>query len=227
LLLYFMGDVERVFATTGVFQKVRRRGGLSQNLRSYYGHRVEDEFAGQQEVVIDAEDTALGIVEFQSGASGQITMSDASHGHGVDVFTVHGSEGTLLFPHSRSGEGPVIKIEGRENPLVGAELLALVPDWELDDIGARLWDGQRRFTSYEMPFEQIDRKITAVELQDFAEAIEEPRSPEVDAAGGIRALALAYALLESGQAGRPVTMTEVLDGDASAYQDEINTEMGL
>ena len=89
----------------------------------------------------------------------------------------------------------------------------------MDDISARLWPGERRITSYDMSFEEIDRDMLAVELQDFAEAIENDRPPEVDGAFGMNTLALAFAVFESGQAGRPVTMHEVLSGEVSAYQD--------
>ena len=219
LILYFMGNVETVFAATDIFQRVRTRRMISENLIPFYGHRVEDEFAGQEEVEIDAEDTAMGVLTFESGAIGQLTMSDASHGYNVNVSSIHGNQGTLLLPPSRSGTGPAIRFEGREDPVVGDELLALAPDWEMDDISARLWPGERRIASYDMSFEEIDRKILAVELQDFAEAIENDRPPEVDGTLGMKALALAFAVLESGQAGRPVTMDEVLSGEVSAYQD--------
>ena len=227
LLLYFMGDVDTVFAATGVFQKTRRREGVSPNLNEYYAHRVEDEFAGQGEVTIDAEDTAIGVVKFKSGAAGQMTMSNASHGYSLDVATVHGGTGTLLLPPSRSGRGPEIRLADREQPITGNDLLALVPRWELDDVTSRLWEGKRRFTSYEMSFEEIDRKVTAVVLKDFADAATEGKPAEVGTEMGMKALAMAYALLESGQIGRAVTLDEVLDGSVCEYQADIDSGLGV
>ena len=89
----------------------------------------------------------------------------------------------------------------------------------MDDISARLWPGERWIASYDMSFEKIDGEMLAVELTDFAEAIENNRPPEVEVAFGMNTLALAFAALEPGQAGCPVTMHEVLSGEVSAYQD--------
>ena len=227
LILYFMGDVDTIYAATAVYQKVRRRGTISPSLASYYSHRVEDQFAEQDEVLIDAEDTALGVLTFKSGASGQISMSNASHGYGVHVSTIHGSLGTILLPSSRSGNGPELRLGTREEPVKGDELLSLVPDWELDDITSALWNGARRIANYEMSFPEIDRKIIAVELQDFAEAIVTGRPPEVDGQTGMKALALAYGLLEAGLARRVVTMDEILEGEVESYQEQINIATGI
>ncbi len=227
LVLYFMGDVDTVYAATNVFQPLRRRGVRSENLVPFYGHRVEDEFVEMTEVVSDAEDTALAVLKFASGASGQMSMSTASHGHSVNVSTVHGSDGTMLLPPSRSGVGPKIKMPGRDGAIEGTELLEMVPDWELDEITARLWADERRLAAYDMPFSEIDRRTIAVELQDFVRAIESATTPEVGAVMGMKALALSYALLESGAIGAPVAIADVLNGSVNAYQAEINTAAGM
>ena len=41
------------------------------------------------------------------------------------------------------------------------------------------------------------------------------------------ALALAYALMESGLKGAPVTVDDVAEGRSSEFQDEIDAEMGI
>jgi predicted dehydrogenase len=227
LILYFMGDINTVYATTDVFEKVRTRAAMNPRLASFYGHRTEDEFAGVEEIEIDAEDTAFGVVRFKSGASGQISMSNASHGHGVGSSTIHGSEGTLILPGSRSGRSPVIKVEGQESSITGDDLLSLAPNWELDATTALFWDGKRRMSSYDMEFEQIDRTLIALELQNFAEAIESGNEPEVNGVTAMKALGLAYALLESGKSGQVLTMDEVLGGAVEVYQEEINAANGL
>jgi hypothetical protein len=43
--------------------------------------------------------------------------------------------------------------------------------------------------------------------------------------GGLRALAIVYAILESGIAQREVSVEEVLSGKLHAYQDEIDAAM--
>jgi hypothetical protein len=55
----------------------------------------------------------------------------------------------------------------------------------------------------------------------------EGRPPEVDGEGGLTAVASVLAVYESGIAGRAVTMEEVLDSRVSAYQDEIDAQLGL
>ena len=43
--------------------------------------------------------------------------------------------------------------------------------------------------------------------------------------GGLRALAVVYAILESGVAGREVSVDEVITGKIHAYQDEIDQSL--
>lgn len=227
LILYFMGDVSNIYAETDIVFRQRRRAGVSSNLAQYYGHRVENEFADQQEIRVNTEDSAFAVLRFASGAMGQLTLTSASQGYGVNIASVHGSDGTLLLPPSRTGKGPELRLPGREDSIQGQELLSLVPDFHLDDMTARLWNGESRLACYEMPFEEIDRKLVAIEYQDFAEAVESGREPEVGHAEAMKALGLAYGLLESGYARRSVTMDEVIEGEVHAYQREIDEGLGL
>jgi len=222
LLLYFLGDIDAISAETGILTQVRRRAGLSGQLAKFYQHRVEDEFAGDELIEVDTEDSAFAVVRFTSGVIGHVTLSSASQGYGVNVNTVHGTAGTLLLPPSRSGSGPEIMYEGRNNPIVGDELLDLVPDFQLDDMTAEFWHGQKQMASYDMAFPDIDAKLVAIEYQDFGEAILSRREPEVGAEAGMKALAFAYGLLESGHAGQPVRLADVLSGTVSEYQQEID-----
>ncbi|MBI1928377.1 hypothetical protein HYR99_29550, partial [Candidatus Poribacteria bacterium] len=50
---------------------------------------------------------------------------------------------------------------------------------------------------------------------------------EVDAAQGARSVAVSYAILESGEIGRPVTIDEVLAEQVDAYQKEINESLAI
>ena len=227
LMLYFLGDVDTVYAQTDLFTRRRRREGMSPVLAAYYAHRVEDEFPGEDVVEIDQEDSAFAVLRFASGAIGHYAISNASHGHGVGMDTVHGSLGTMIMPRSRSGHGAELRLEGHETPVSGDALLKLVPDWELDDITAAFFDGRRRMSSYQMPFTEIDSKLIAIEYQEFADAIETRRRPEVDGEAGMKALGLTYAILESGLAGEPVRMADILEGAVADYQQEINEAAGI
>ena len=79
----------------------------------------------------------------------------------------------------------------------------------------------------QFPFPETDRKIIAIEYADFAEAIDEGRQPEVDGYMGMRSVAVSYGIMESGQAGRAVTMEEMMADDLGDYQQEINDSLGI
>jgi predicted dehydrogenase len=67
----------------------------------------------------------------------------------------------------------------------------------------------------------------APEQLDFFRAIAESRQTEVSGREGLRDLAIAYAVIESSVAGRPVTVDEVERGAVDAYQREIDAHYGL
>lgn len=62
----------------------------------------------------------------------------------------------------------------------------------------------------------------AIELHDFFEAVRTGRSPEVDGEGGLRTLALALAVYESGYTGQSVKVADILSGKQDSYQREID-----
>ena len=61
----------------------------------------------------------------------------------------------------------------------------------------------------------------------MVDAAESGGQPEVGPQEGMDALALAYALMESGVDGAPVSVEDVAEGRTSAFQDEIDYEMGI
>jgi hypothetical protein len=73
----------------------------------------------------------------------------------------------------------------------------------------------------------VDRKLLAIEYADLTAAILGEQTAEVDIVQGARSVAVAYAMLESGLAGRVVTLDEALDEELDAYQAEINEDMGI
>lgn len=228
LLLYFLGDIDSISAQTGLFTPNRTRAGMSPALEAFYGHRVEDTFAGETEIELDQEDTALSVLRFTSGAIGQFTITSSAHGYSAGINTVHGDHGTLVMPPSRSGTPPKVMLGGREGELSGDEMLGLVPDWRLDDIASTLFDGATRLSSYDVGFAAIDRMLVASEMEELARAIARgSRIVEVDAAVGMAALAVVYGILESGLSGSPVALSDIIDGAVSEYQNEIDAEAGI
>jgi predicted dehydrogenase len=229
MLLYLMGPVSSVYAETSIFEPHRTllpMNEVAPSLAAMYDHRREEGYLSGDDVEQTAVDTAFGVIRFESGAIGQLGMTDTSHGQSLGVSTISGSEGTLYRSQSRSGQSPhIIRNDGTE--VAGDALLDLVPDFMLDKTTSILWDGERRISSYDMDFRLIDSKILAYEYIDMVQAAESGGQPEVGPEEGIQALALAYALVESGVKGESITLQDVADGLVSFYQDEINTQMGI
>ncbi len=228
LLIYFLGDIATLSAQTGIFAPMRVREGMHGQIAQFYSHRVEDAFANQASVEIDQEDTAISVLKFESGAIGQLTITNASIGYGAGINTIHGDAGTMQMPPTRTGVPPSIHLEGGSGPLSSEEMLDLIPEWHLDEVTATFFGGVDRLGSYDIGFEAIDRILVAIEMQELASAIESgTRNVEVDAETGMKALAVSYGILESGYSGNPISLADIMDGTVAEYQSEIDREAGI
>jgi predicted dehydrogenase len=156
---------------------------------------------------------------------GQYIEDHAGHGPNLWARQIYGSAGSISLPVDRSGGRIGLHIAGK-GEIRADSLLDLVPDFRLDAVTAGLFGGER-LAEYSFSFAETDRKLLAVEYADFAGAIRGEHAPEVDAAQGARSVAVAYALLESGALGRPVTIAEVLAEAIDDYQRSIDQGMGL
>ena len=65
------------------------------------------------------------------------------------------------------------------------------------------------------------------ECWDFMEAVAEGRPPEIDAATGLKAKSVCFALYESMTLGRPVKLADVASGKVDAYQRPIDEYWGI
>ena len=228
LLLYYLGDATRIYAETGIFETTRYRREMNPNLKKFYEHRTDDIQAENVAVEVDAIDTGFGVIRFESGVICNFTVSEAVKAHQFAMGTIHGSLGTMTMPGPRSGvKGAVIKLDANDAEISGDDLLSMVPaDFRLDEITAAYF-GDAPISSYDMPFEQADRTLLAIEYEEFARCAVSGAQPEVDATVGMKALALSYALLESGEIGAPVTLNEVMDGTVAEYQRSIDEDNGV
>jgi predicted dehydrogenase len=220
LILYYLGDFATAYGTAEMVEPVRfKRGGP----QPYHFHEQQQADL-PDEIRPTAEDTSNALFTMTNGATVNWSVAMSGHGgHGNRL--VYGPEGRLdQSGGDRSGRpGKLLLSDGQE--LVGPDILEVVPDFALDEITTRLFG--ERVVQYELPFSEIDQKINAIENHDFADAILNDRSPEVDGHVGLQAVTAIYAILESAQSGRVVTMEEVLDGTADGYQREIDEELGL
>ena len=81
--------------------------------------------------------------------------------------------------------------------------------------------------TYDLPSQDIDSKLMAIEFYDFASAIISGGTPEVTGEVGMHAVAAILGAYESSLQGRMVTFDEIISEEVTLYQDEINKELGF
>lgn len=156
-------------------------------------------------VDVDVDDTHLAIAGMENEATAQLLWSWGMHGLPLEVSgapAFYGSEGCIL-------DGRIVSDSGLS--------VSLLESFE-EGISA---DEREAF----FPLGLSD--AYAIQQLDWLRAISDGRDPETDGREGLHDLACAYAMLESSLVKRAVTLSEVLDGDVSEYQDEIDEHYGV
>ncbi len=228
IMEFFLGPAVAVYGQTRLHEAVRinRRSEQDLGVLGNPGGAYSRWQAQMPETFVpDAEDALYGTVVFANGAVAQFSEDHAGWGKGHWQRSIHGGKGSLDLPPDRTGQPLVVHVDGQE-PVVGDAVLDLAPDFSLDPVTATLFGGSR-VIAYDLAFPEVDRKLLAVEYAEFAGAIQGRHGIEVDAVQGTRALAVIYAMLESAEAGRAVSLAEVLDGSVAAYQTDINEDLDL
>jgi predicted dehydrogenase len=221
ILRFYLGDVRRVYGETRLHEPVRRNthaagpGGIYARWIGNYPDTVE----------ATGDDALYAHITFQSGAVGQWISDHAGHGKGIGLRQIWGSKGSLESPGDRNGRPVKLYLDGGVT-VDDARILDYAPSYRLSPLAADLFGGERVWT-YSFPFNDIDAKIVALEYHELAECIRTGARPEVTGEEGQLDLALAYAPFEAGRLGRPVTLAEVIAGDAYVYQREIDAMIGL
>ncbi len=181
---------------------------VSGQVRTFESERVLRDLAGNEQGVFPAnvEDAAFAQLTFANGAIGQYVFSWGGHGEQFSVPSgriIWGSRGSLV---------------GRQLTLDGGEKHDVVELFR-----SRAAEQRTRY----FPFDLYDDPYgMALEQLDFFQAIREGRQTEVSGEEGLRDLAIAYAVIESSVAGRPLTVDEVEQGAVAAYQREIDEYYG-
>jgi predicted dehydrogenase len=228
MMEYYLGPVTSVYAQMRLFEPTRYNpaasgGAPASNPGGVYG---QSQAAMPAEFQATAEDALYAMVNFSSGAIGQYAENRAEHGRDSWSRSVHGSAGAVEIPKDRSG-APLVLTLDRKNTYTGAEILPLVPDFQLDDATAALFGGAQA-TAYGLDFETVDRLLLAVEYAEFGACIRSRTRPEVGLDEGLRAIAVCYAMMESGAAGGTVvTVDDVLTGRVNGYQASIDAAIGI
>tara|TARA_B100000029_G_scaffold515076_1_gene620424 strand:- start:36443 stop:37711 length:1269 start_codon:yes stop_codon:yes gene_type:complete len=229
IMEYYMGPVSDIYAQTRLHEKIRYNEMAGRDPDSSPRHSPGGVYEHWQaempaEFEATAEDAAYATLTFESGAVCQYVEEHATFGQGFWHRGIYGSVGSMELPGDRSGQPVTIVRDG--NTLQGEQLLELIPNFALDEATSVLFGGERLWR-YDFPFPETDRKLIAIEYYDFAEAIDKNCQPEVDGYMGMRSVAVSYGIMESGQAGRQVSMESMMANDINNYQQEINESLGI
>lgn len=163
----------------------------------------------------------MALITMESGLLVQCAYVASGPGKTYIQRTVHGRNGSLEIFNDRSGKAPILHTaDGELSGLALAEKIG----FRLDPLAEQLYGPD---INYQLPFAEIDAGLLAIEIHDFAEAIIDKRAPEVDGYLGMTSTAAVLAIYESGIAQAPVSISDVLEGRTSRYQDDIDTALGL
>jgi predicted dehydrogenase len=198
---YLIGRVDRVWG----------RGVIAEPLRFPAGDG--------EPIVPDGEDSIFASMITERGVDIQLAYLPSGPGR-YDERTIHGTRGSMEIPPDRTA-GPVV-VHLTDRTLVGSEVVAeLGESFQLSPVTVAVL-GSEGSGGVSARWADVDAGYLAVELYDFADAILDGREPEVTGEGGMRALAIVLAALESGWGRAEVSVQDVLDGTVHAYQDDID-----
>lgn len=224
------------------WRHLRQSGGIVVDMGVHYGDILEYYLGPLQQVygldaIVDqtrihrdsgsahtanAEDLSVGVARFAGGALAHWMLNMAGRGESFFHRAIYGTGGSLVIPSDRSGKP--LRLTQRQNgtdiSLPDSALLELVPDFELDDVTAALFGGDR-ISRYDLEWRDIDSNLLGIEQADFVAAVAEDRPPEVTGEQGLRSLAVVFGFLEAGRLGRTVTLDEILSGETTMYEAEI------
>jgi len=158
-----------------------------------------------ERIACDVDDAFFATTTFASGAVGQLTFTWAGHGAPTgmpDGRVIYGSRGCL--------KGDTLILDDGSTHSA-AELFLTRAD-------ART---REAFFPYGL------QDAFALAFVDFLGAIADGRDPEASGNEGLLDLSAAFAICESAELGRPVSVDEVLDGRVAVYQADIDRHYGL
>jgi predicted dehydrogenase len=213
------GEIVSVYGESRLHEPVRRPqpqvDAAAAQRDSWWGTRSQLPATMQA----TGEDAIYAQIRFSSGAICQWVLDRAGHGLARDERLIYGSKGSITAPGDRNGKPVVLHLDDGE-PIADERILDFAPSYRLAPVAATLF-GDARPWRYDLGFNDVDQNLLALQLHELADCVRRGVEPEVTGEEGMADVALAYAPVESGRLGRPVTLAEILNGSASPYQDEI------
>ena len=194
----------------------KRAGFVAEEARELFGVRPRD-FRSLEEAVAAFPDLAM--VDIVATAGAHHSIAQVAFEAGLEVLTEKPMAPTVSACRAMQATA---QEHGR--------ILSIVPEFALDDRTVRYFGG-RRLARYQQSTwhgaRESDLKLLAMEVSELLDAIEKGTPIEVGPEEGLAAVALVMAFHESSEAGRWVSMEEVVDGTLSTFQDVANRELGL
>ena len=166
--------------------------------------------AVQDRVACDVEDTYHALFRLAGGGTGQMSFTWSGHGQPTfwpDAPAIYGERGVIRGGRFLAEDGTELRLgEYAERTAPAGQLERWFPGGVHDS--------------------------KAIQFLDFVRTVQARRAgggAEMDASGaeGLLDLAAAFAVLESAEARRTVTLDEVVSGRTDAYQREIDAHPGL
>jgi predicted dehydrogenase len=221
ILRYYMGEFKTVFGVSQQHEKTRRNTG-STGPGGFYG-RWSANYPDTIEPT--GEDALYAYVGFEGGESGQWIQDHAGHGLPLRARHVYGSSGSLECPGDRNGRP--IKLHLDDGTVISDEnILEYAPNYRLEPLAAELFGGERVWT-YSMDFNDTDSRILALEYYELGACTLTGADPEVTGEEARADVALAYAPIESGRSGAPVSLDDLITGRVANYLTEVDELLGL
>jgi predicted dehydrogenase len=191
MLRYQCGEIDEVSALARTIEPVRYT-------RDAAGRGVD-------QVQCEVDDTFFALLQFASGAIGNILFSWAGHGENTGFEgggAIYGQRGCL--------KGGRLLLDGQPAGEVSAQFRAQCPA-----------EQQQHFFPHDI------HDSFALELGEFLRAVTQGDQPETSGAEGLKDIAPGLAVLESSTLKRPVKLADVESARVENYQQEINQHWGI
>jgi len=229
LIYYFLGLPNKVFGGASKMRDFRYKREMVNN-KAMRTARVECE----------TEDFLDALYWYEGPASAKLYLNLAAAGQGMWHRILYCEDGSISVPMERTG-ARVSAIRAHDKDYLGfhpgqiwlgapyneeesEKIIDSVLDGAYDEYTRLLFPGITN--GYNMDFEQADRKLIALELLDFINAVRDGRCPETDAYDGMTAVALIYSALESSFSGEAVEVNDVMNLKVRDYQNQIDEQLG-